>query len=68
MVDEEQEEAEEEEEDDDDDDEEVGILMHGNEDVTDIFSLYTDTVLIFTLAHLVLVLVLDYVGYQNYRN
>ena len=66
MVDEEQEEAEEEEEDDDDDDEEVGILMHGNEDVTDIFSLYTDTVLIFTLAHLVLVL--DYVGYQNYRN
>jgi hypothetical protein len=67
VVDEEQEEAEEEEDDDDDDDgEEIGILMHGNEDVTDIFSLYTDTVLIFTLAHLVLVL--DYVGYQNYRN
>lgn len=38
MVDEEEEEEEEaEEQDDDDDDDEVGILMHGNEDVTDIF-------------------------------
>ena len=37
MVDEEGEDEEAEEQDDDDDDDEVGILMHGNEDVTDIF-------------------------------
>lgn len=50
MVDEEGEEEEAEELDDNDDGEEVGILMHGNEDVTDIFlSRYADTIL-FTVS------------------